>query len=256
MSASPWALRSESLQRPTKALLCAAAAVATLVSWLWLGAAAGAHDHSATLRPHASGGGAGAFWIAVLMWQVMTVAMMMPTFLRWLLVFADLAPDGSRRSARLARVARLTGGYMAAWLVYSLAAASVQRILERAGWLREGRVATLAGGALLVLAGAFQLAPVKRACLSHCRNPLSFFLARWRGGPGGGFRLGAVHGAYCVGCCWLLMATGFAMGVMNVAWMAVLTLVVVAEQVLPRGERVAGALGLAMAGWGIALVFL
>jgi predicted metal-binding membrane protein len=253
MSASPWALPSTGLERAERGLLCAAAAIVTLAAWLWLGGAAGAHDHSSILRPHAGGGGAAAFWTAVLMWQVMTVSMMTPTFLRWLLVFADLAPAGSRRSERLARIALLTGGYMAAWLVYSITAASVQQILEKAGWLREGRVAAMAGGALLVVAGGFQLAPIKRACLAHCRNPLSFFLTRWRGGPSG-FRLGAVHGAYCIACCWLLMATGFAMGVMNVAWMAALTLVVVAEQILPRGERVAALLGLAMAAWGLRLL--
>jgi predicted metal-binding membrane protein len=227
-----------------------------LAAWIWLrGAATGAsHGHMAILAPGSHGEGVRAFLSVVLMWQVMTIAMMTPTFLRWLLVFADLAPSSGGRAARARRIGTLAAGYLAAWLVYSVAGAAVQQVLQGGGWLRQGRVAAVAGGLLLVLAGAFQLAPVKRACLTHCRNPLSFFLARWRGGPGGGFRLGTVHGAYCVGCCWLLMATGLAMGVMNVAWMAILTVVVVAEQVLPHGERVAGALGLAMAGWGIALV--
>jgi predicted metal-binding membrane protein len=238
----------------TRVLLCGLAAAGVLAAWAWLGGEAGPLSQSAILMPHAHGGGAGGFLSAVVMAQVMTIAMMTPTFLRWLLVFADFAPSGSGRSARLRRAGALTAGYLAAWLGYSLAFASVQGVLLTGGFLRDGRLASVTGGLLLILAGAFQFAPVKRACLVHCRNPLSFFLARWRGGPAGAFRLGAVHGAYCMGCCWLLMATGLAMGVMNVAWMAVLTVVIAAEQVLPHGERVAGALGLAMAGWGIALL--
>jgi len=249
-------ISSTGLARAERLLLCASATLVMLAAWIWLRGAATSvtHGHMAILAPGSHGGGVRVFLTVLLMWQVMTIAMMTPTFLRWLLVFADLAPS-SGRTARTRRIAALTAGYLAAWLVYSVAVAAVQQILQAGDWLRNGRVAAVAGGLLLIVAGAFQLAPIKRACLSHCRNPLSFFLARWRGGPGGGFRLGAVHGVYCVGCCWLLMATGLAMGVMNVVWMAVLTLVVVAEQVLPRGERVAGVLGLAMAGWGIALVF-
>lgn len=255
MSADPPAISVAAQVRATRALLCALAAAVTLAAWASLGGEAGSHGHAAILMPRAHGGGAGSFLSAVLMAQVMTIAMMTPTFLRWLLVFADLAPSGSGGFARLRRAAALTAGYLATWVGYSLAAVAVQRLLQAGGWLREGRLASAIGGALLVLAGAFQFAPVKRACLAHCRNPLSFFLARWRSGPGGGFRLGAVHGAYCMGCCWLLMATGLAMGVMNLAWMAVLTIVIAAEQVLPHGERVAGVLGLAMAGWGISLLF-
>ena len=243
------------VERATRVLLVASAAAVTVAAWAWLRAAGGEHVHSTLLVPHAHGGGMDSFLFAVLMAQVMTVAMMTPTFLRWLVVFAEFAPEASGRITKLRRAAALAAGYLAAWLAYSLAGAAVQRLLQAGGWLEHGRLASAAGGVLLILAGAFQFAPIKRACLAHCRNPLSFFLARWRGSPGGGFRLGAVHGAYCMGCCWLLMATGLAMGVMNVAWMAVLTIVIAAEQVLPHGERVAGFLGLAMAGWGISLLF-
>jgi len=254
MPADPRSLSPAALDRVTRVLLCALAAAGTLAAWAWLGGEAGPLSQSAILTPHAHGGEASGFLSAVLMAQVMTIAMMTPTFLRWLLVFADLTPSGQGHSARIRRAAALTAGYLAAWLAYSLAVAAVQGVLQAGGFLRDGRLASVTGGVLLVLAGAFQFAPIKRACLAHCRNPLSFFLARWRGGPGGGFRLGAIHGAYCMGCCWLLMATGLAMGVMNLAWMAVLTVVIAAEQVLPHGERVAAALGLGMAGWGIALL--
>ena len=103
---------------------------------------------------------------------------------------------------------------------------------------------------MLVSAGAFQFVPLKGACLAHCRNPLSYFLARWNNGPIGGFRLGVSHGAYCLGCCWLLMLTALAMGVMNLAWMAVLTVVVALEQVAPAGVWVGRAFGVVLIAWG------
>jgi predicted metal-binding membrane protein len=96
-------------------------------------------------------------------------------------------------------------------------------------------VGYVAGGIGLVAAGLFQFTAIKAACLAHCRHPLSFFLARWRDGAAGGFRLGASHGVYCLGCCWLLMTTGFALGMMNIAWMVALAAVVVLEQASARG---------------------
>lgn len=91
---------------------------------------------------------------------------------------------------------------------------------------------------ILFTAGAFQFAPLKRACLMHCRNPLTYFLARWRDGSSGGFRMGFHHGLFCVACCWALMATTLAVGVMSLWWMAALALVTFAEQVSPWGDRV------------------
>ena len=251
MSAEAAAISSAALGRATKALVCVLAAAVTLAAWLWLKGEAGPHGHSAILMPGAHGGGAGAFLAAVLMAQVMTIAMMTPTFLRWLLVFAGLAPSGGERLARLQRVASLTAGYLAAWLGYSLVVAAMQQVLAAAGWLEHGRLSSAAGGALLILAGAFQLAPVKRACLAHCRNPLSFFLARWRGGFGGGFRLGAVHGAYCMGCCWLLMALLFVAGVMNLLWIALLAGAILVEKVLPVGRQAASVAGVLMIAGGL-----
>ncbi len=184
----------------------------------------------------------------------MMVAMMTPAFLRWLMTFAALTADVEGRSSPLRPVAALAGGYFLVWLCYSVGAAAIQVALQQMNLLRDGRAAASSAGVLLILAGLFQLAPLKRACLAHCRNPLTYFLSRWRNGPRGGLRLGIAHGAFCVGCCWLLMMTGFAMGVMNLAWMAVLTLVIAVEQVAPHGDRIASALGIAIAGWGFVLL--
>ncbi|MGE3887071.1 MAG: DUF2182 domain-containing protein [Vicinamibacterales bacterium] len=188
------------------------------------------------------------------MWQAMVVAMMTPTVLPWVSTFARLtAPSGVGVPTALA-VAAFPAGYFAIWLAYSAAAAALQTALQQLGLLADDRVAVPLGGAVLILAGLSQFLPLKRACLAHCRNPLTYFLARWRNGPIGGLRLGVTHGAYCLGCCWLVMLSGFGMGLMNLAWMAVLTLVLCLEQVAPGGERVGRAAGVAMAAWGLALI--
>jgi predicted metal-binding membrane protein len=109
-------------------------------------------------------------------------------------------------------------------------------------------------GAVLVASGVSQFVPLRQACLSHCRNPLTYFLARWRDGPAGGFRMGAVHGAFCLGCCWMIMLSGFALGVMNLAWMAVLTAMVCLEQLAPNGVWLGRAFGAGLAVWGLVLL--
>jgi predicted metal-binding membrane protein len=103
---------------------------------------------------------------------------------------------------------------------------------------------------VLIAAGAFQFMPLKGACLAHCRSPLGYFIARWQDGPIGGFRLGLSHGAYCLGCCWLVMLTALAMGVMNLAWMAVLTMIVALEQVAPGGIWLGRGFGVLLIAWG------
>ena len=119
----------------------------------------------------------------------------------------------------------------------------------------NGRLPARAGGAVLMAAGLLYFTPFQRACLSHCRNPLTYFLMRWKNGPRGGFATGLTHGAYCVGCCWALMITGFAMGVMNVLWMVLLTLLICVEKLAPRGDRIGAVAAAAMAIWGVVLLF-
>jgi len=255
MPALQTSLSPAMLARGTRVLLFASAALVTLAAWLWLtGADASSGIRSVFLAPHRHELDGRSLVSAVIMWQAMMVAMMTPALLRWLMTFAVLTAGTGGGASRLRPVAALASGYFVVWLCYSLGAAGIQIALQQMSLLQNGRVGASSAGVLLILAGLFQFAPLKRACLSHCRNPLTYLLSRWRGGPRGGFRLGIAHGAYCVGCCWLLMMTGLAMGVMNMAWMAVLTLVVGVEQVAPHGDRIAGALGIASAGWGLVLL--
>jgi predicted metal-binding membrane protein len=106
---------------------------------------------------------------------------------------------------------------------------------------------------MLVAAGAFQLTPLKTACLSHCRSPLGFLMTNWRNGAAGAFAMGLRHGAYCVGCCWALMTVLFALGVMNLAWVAVLAGFVLFEKLSPVGLTLSRAAGVMLVLSGLIL---
>src|SRR5205807_1669049 len=119
------------------------------------------------------------------------------------------------------------------WLCFSVAAAGLHWGLERTGLLSGAMMGSQSkwlSGAVLIAAGLYQLSPPHDVCLAHCRAPADFLSRHWLPGVAGAVRLGALHGAFCVGCCWLLMALLFVGGVMNLAWIAALTLLVVAEK--------------------------
>jgi predicted metal-binding membrane protein len=109
---------------------------------------------------------------------------------------------------------------------------------------------------LLIAAGIYQWTPLKHACLAHCRTPLAFLMADWRDGRWGAFVMGVHHGAYCTGCCWLLMALLFVVGVMNLFWVAALSGFVLAEKIVPDNSWLTQAVGLLLVGWGGWMVFL
>src|SRR5258708_38558775 len=108
----------------------------------------------------------------------------------------------------------------------------------------------LLGGVLLIAAGVFQWTRLKNACLTHCRSPLSFLMADWREGKSGAFFMGLKHGAYCTGCCWFLMALLFVAGVMNLWWIAAISILVLIEKIAPRGLFFGKIAGAALVGWG------
>ena len=143
-------------------------------------------------------------------------------------------------------------GYLVTWAIYSLGAAAAQRLLQQRGLFDPLglEVAAPVGGAVLLGAGLFQFTPLKAACLKHCRSPLGFLLSRWRDGPRGAFELGLRHGAYCLVCCWALMAVGFAVGVMNLAWMAVVTVALCIEKIAPGGAGWSRMFGVLLIVWG------
>ena len=182
----------------------------------------------------------------ILMWWLMMVAMMLPSAAPAVLLYARVRTSRDGGSA-VAQTWVFLAGYLAVWLLFSVIAAVAQTLLTgRSMALGDARVAS----ALLILAGLYQLSPLKGACLRQCRSPAQFISRHWQPGVAGAVRLGVLHGAYCVGCCWLLMALLFVGGVMNFAWIAALTLIVAVEKMVPRGEWLSRAAGIALIAWG------
>ncbi len=143
-------------------------------------------------------------------------------------------------------------GYLAVWAGFSAAAVALQWGLEGRGLLSGMMATTTAwmGAAILIAAGLWQLAPIKHACLRQCRSPVRFLAEHWRAGSGGAFRMGLVHGAYCLGCCWFLMALLFFGGVMNLWWIGGLAAYVLLEKLMPIGHWLGYAVGAGLVGWG------
>jgi predicted metal-binding membrane protein len=180
-----------------------------------------------------------------LMWVIMMAAMMLPSAAPAILfVIALTKQHGEHHAVRASGEFAL--GYVAVWAAFSLVATGLQWALDRAGLLSE----TMASGSvvlaalLLFAAGLYQLTPLKQACLRRCRSPLEFLARYWRRGPLGPTRAGAWHGAYCLGCCWMLMALLFVGGLMNMLWIAGLALLVLVEKLAPLGPRFSQLVGL------------
>lgn len=185
----------------------------------------------------------------------MMMVMMTPSTLPWLSGFAAMSRERESGAIQRSWIALFGLGYLVVWVGFSVVAASLQVWLRSQALLDASRAMTTPLGALvLVGAGLYQLTPAKVACVQHCRTPLSYFLSHWRNGPGGALRMGISHGAYCVACCWALMLSGFALGVMNLAWMGALTVIVALETLAPRGDRIGQLAGAAMVVWGLTLL--
>ncbi|QDL90561.1 DUF2182 domain-containing protein [Paroceanicella profunda] len=191
-----------------------------------------------------------------LMWWLMMIAMMLPAAAPVVLLYAALLRrTGAERVA--ATTAGFVAGYLACWAGFSLAAALAQGLLVALGLVSPAGMAltaSLPAGGLLVAAGLFQFTPLKAACLTHCRSPAAFLAGRGLRGPWGAARLGLVHGAYCLGCCWALMALLFVGGVMNLYWIAGLALFVALEKLAPGGRRIARIAGAALVLGGGAMI--
>jgi predicted metal-binding membrane protein len=178
-------------------------------------------------------------------WATMMAAMMLPATAPVAALFA--------RSESTPRTAAFVAGYLAVWVAYGLAAYGLYRAvaaLDPAVLEWDGGGRYVAGGAVIA-AGIYQLTPLKRVCLKHCRSPMHLLLANWRPGATGAARMGAGHGAWCAGCCWALMVVLFAVGVMSLFWMAVVAAMILAEKALPHGERLTPVLGIALVALGV-----
>ena len=178
------------------------------------------------------------------MWGAMTLAMMLPSAAPMILTYAEIAETAARKSERIVSPLVIAAGYASVWLVFSLLATAMQIVLARAALLDTGITSAsgIFAGAIFIGAGVYQFSALKHACLTHCQNPFPFFFTNWATTRGGVFRLGIKQGLYCLGCCWAMMLVMFAVGVMNVVWMAGLAAVMTIEK-LQSGRRFAHGVG-------------
>jgi predicted metal-binding membrane protein len=200
-------------------------------------------------------GDPGLAWL-VLMWGVMMIAMMLPSAAPTILLFASVSRRRRLQGQPAVPVLVFTFGYLLVWTIYAVAAATVQWDLHRLALLSPSMksVSPVLAAGLLVAAGVYQWLPLKGACLWHCRSPLGFFAAEWREGTGGALLMGARHGSFCVGCCWLLMALLFVAGVMNLLWVAAIAGFVLLEKLIPGGAKLGKAAGVLLIVWGVWLL--
>ena len=243
-------LRFPSLDR---ALAFGAIALAWVIALL---AAVGQRDtplHHHALAEDARVLQLGTVLLFLVAWQVMTAAMMLPSSLPLAQLFVR-ASRGQEHARAV--VAAFLLGYFAVWTWFALMAlsgdAALHWLVAQTAWLSDRP--WLIGGTVLLLAGAFQFSPLKERCLRECRMPFTFLRRHYRRGVAAAWDLGLRHGLFCLGCCWALMLTMFAVGVGNLVWMATLTGVMVIEKTLPWGRRLAPAVGVLLIAGGVRMM--
>jgi predicted metal-binding membrane protein len=240
---------TERLERAQLALL-AGLLVLAVAAWLLTDDRMAGMDSA----PGAALGGLG-FYVTV--WVVMMAAMMFPSVAPTVLMY-DRLREGHRARGRGAApdaTAIFVLGYLVVWtaaglVAYGLLAAGREIDPAFLAWDAAGRWVT---GGVIVVAGIYQLTPWKQACLVKCRSPMMFLAERWRHGRAGALELGARHGAWCLGCCWALMAALFAVGVMSIGWMAVIAAFIAGEKLLPWPRAARTAVAVALVALGLAV---
>ncbi len=231
----------------------------TGLGWLALGLMfSGMGAFEALCRPlglPSAAWGVSGFAIVLAMWGAMTLAMMLPSAAPMILTYAEIADTAARKGERIVSPFVLAAGYTLVWLGFAAAATLAQFAMTRAALIDSGMASAsgLFSGAIFIGAGVYQFSALKHACLTQCRQPFPFFFANWATTPRGVFRLGAKQGLYCLGCCWAMMLVMFAVGVMNVIWMAGLGVLMTLEKI-GTGRRFTFVVGAALIVIGLAFV--
>jgi predicted metal-binding membrane protein len=190
-----------------------------------------------------------------IMWSIMMVAMMVPSATPMIIIFATVNRQRSKMQGPFIPTWLFVLGYLTAWTVYSALATMVQWGLHVTALLTHTLAITspLLGALLLVAAGVFQWTPFRDACMTQCRSPFGFIMTEWREGRRGALIMGLKHGIYCVGCCWMLMTLSFALGVMNMLWMAALTAFMLLEKITDN-KWISRTAGMILVVWGLWVV--
>ena len=193
------------------------------------------------------------FFMLFLMWFTMMIAMMTPTVVPMVMMFTTVNKSKKLKQQPYAPTSIFLLGYLLAWALFSVVVSLIQWPLHQSGLLNpmmDSRSYLLSGG-ILVLAGLYQFTPLKDVCLNQCRTPLGFIMTAWKEGNFGALKMGFQHGIFCVGCCWALMLILFAVGVMNMLWVILITISVLLEKVLPVSTKTMRALtGFGLLIWG------
>jgi predicted metal-binding membrane protein len=182
----------------------------------------------------------------------MALAMMLPGAAPMILTYAEIADTAARKGASVVTPFALALGYAAVWIAFALVATLLQAAMTRTGLIDVSMLPASrpVSAALFVLAGAYQFSSLKQSCLRACQRPFPFFFANWKTTPRGVFGLGLKQGMHCLGCCWAMMLLMFAVGIMNVVWMAALAIVMTFEK-MSAGRRFSRGLGVALIGIGL-----
>lgn len=267
--------RLETLLRHDKWIVCAGLVTVTVLAWGYLlsgaGMAMSPFDMTVlSFIPHQNAGmpmnmpqmgmitsdwSPGHWAIVLMMWWIMMIAMMVPSAVPMVLLYARVIRHAQRNN----RVTKITSkisffvfGYLISWLVFSIIATSLQWGMEQVDWISMKMITNKGwlSGSLLIAVGIYQLTPLKAACLRHCRSPAEFIASHMKNGNPGAFQMGIEHGIFCVGCCWLLMFLLFVGGVMNLLWIVILTFVVLSEKILPYEDLLPKFTGFTLIAWG------
>jgi predicted metal-binding membrane protein len=272
---------TERVLRRDRWVVAGGLAVLTLLAWAYILAGAGMgmpawHMISVSLFPHrlaempmggmatmGNGMWSAAHWLLVMaMWWVMMIAMMTPSAAPVILLYGRAtrhAQAGGGLKHGMVPTAVFAAGYLVTWLAFSIAATLLMWALEVVGVVSPvsmGSRAAWLSASVLIAAGLYQFSPLKHACLRACRGPAEFLTGHWRPGAFGALRMGLEHGAFCVGCCWVLMLLLFVGGIMNPVWIAILSLLVVVEKIALLGPHFAYLVGAILIVWGVATLLV
>lgn len=251
-TASARAARFKLRGDPGQAALIASLFLLAAVGWL-------VTDRRMAGMEHGPGTDVGSLGFYVSAWVVMMAAMMFPSMAPMVAIYRQVQRRrGERGRALPGATALFVAGYLGCWtafglVAYALFAVALSLDLELLSWHEWG---PYVAGAVLVGAAIYQLTPLKDACLSRCRSPLAFVITNWRNGRAGATVMGIKHGTWCVGCCWALMASLFALGVMSVGWMVFVAALIAAEKLLPWKAVANRGVAVLLLGLGLAVAFV
>jgi len=195
------------------------------------------------------------FVLLFLMWFVMMIAMMTPSVALLVLIFTSINRKRQLQQNPFVSSGYLLSGYFLVWAVFSLFATILQWLLQRFSLLNPEMITTsrILGGIIFILTGVFQFTPLKNTCLNTCRSPIAFIHQYWKDGKSGALQMGIQNGIYCLGCCWILMILLFVSGIMNILWIAIISLFVLIEKVLPS-KVISSIAGIALIVYGIVVL--